>query len=105
MAGRLDDGPAQALPVMLTQLRSKQCSAGQSLLGPQAFLKLQRAGQHHIVAPFGKPCIEGCVGHTGRQPIHVAPLRLEEPWQLADIVAHRSLHGSYGIFLLGFQIF
>src|SRR3984893_3454398 len=64
-----------------------------------------RGRQHHIVAPFGKPCIEGCVGHTDRQPIHVAPLRLDGPWQLADILAHRGQHGSYGVFLLGFQIF
>jgi hypothetical protein len=78
---------------------------GEPLLGPQAFLKLQRAGEHHIVAPFSKPCIEGCVGHTDRQPIHVAPLRLDGPWQLADILAHRGQHGSYGVFLLGFQIF
>ena len=62
-------------------------------------------GHHHIVAPFGKPCIEGCVGHTDRQPIHVAPLRLDGPWQLANILAHRGQHGSYGVFLLGFQIF
>ena len=62
-----------------------------------------------IVAPFIKPlikpCIEGCVGHTDRQPIHVAPLRLDRPWQLADILAHRGQHGSYGVFPLGFQIF
>jgi len=63
------------------------------------------AAIRQLAAPFGKPCIEGCVGHTGRQPIHVTPLRLEEPGQLADIVAHRGLHGSYGIFLFGFQIF
>ncbi len=64
-----------------------------------------RASKHRIIAPFGKPCIEGCIGHTDRQPIHVAPVPLEEPRQLADIVAHSGLHGSYCVFLLGFQIF